>query len=66
MSASIAGQKLETIEISIKDLKVVQCRGKSNDNTKYHNRIIELVNKNMHLIESRTILHKNNQKTAAA
>ncbi|QIK58834.1 hypothetical protein G7050_02845 [Dysgonomonas sp. HDW5A] len=53
LSAKIRGKRIETVEVSLKKLKVVQCRGLQNKNTEYHDRIIELVNKNMHLIKER-------------
>lgn len=52
-SARIRGKRIETVEVSLKQLKVVQCRGLQNSNTEYHDRIISLVNKNMHLIKER-------------
>lgn len=53
LSAMVKGKRTETIEISLKQMKVVQCRGLQNQNSKYHDRIIELVNRNMHLIKER-------------
>lgn len=50
LSATIDGKRVETIEISLKTLKVLQSRGVCNKNTEYHDRIIELVNKNKRLI----------------
>lgn len=44
---------VETIEVSLKTLKVLQSRGVCNQNTEYHERIIELVNKNKRLIRKR-------------
>lgn len=44
------GNRIETIEINIKTLQVLQSRGHYNKNTDYHNRIIELVNSNMYRI----------------
>ena len=35
---------LETVEVSLPDMKILQCRGKLNQNTKYHKIIIDLVN----------------------
>lgn len=52
-SATIDGNRIETVEISLKTLKVVQSRGVCNKNTKYHNQIINLVNKNKRLIRKR-------------
>lgn len=53
LSACIDGKKIETIEVSISQLKVIQSRGVCNKNTKYHNQIINLVNQNIPLIEER-------------
>ncbi len=53
LSATIDGKRIETIEISISQLKVIQSRGICNKNTKYHNQIIDLVNRNIPLIEQR-------------
>lgn len=46
------GKRLETIEVSTKTFSVVQSRGRYNDVTKYHDEIIELVNKNIHVIKA--------------
>ena len=43
-----AGNRIETIELSLTDFKVVQSRGICNRNTEYHDRIISLVNANAH------------------
>lgn len=53
LSATIGGKRIETIEINLKTMEVVQSRGICNQNTKYHKRIIELVNRNKILISSR-------------
>lgn len=53
LSACIDGKRIETIEVSISQLKVIQSRGVCNKNTKYHNRIIQLVEQNILLIENR-------------
>lgn len=44
---------IETIEVDLKTLKVVQSRGACNQNTEYHDRIIRLINANTHLIKER-------------
>jgi hypothetical protein len=51
LSARKGDNILETIEISLKEFKIVQCRGKHNQPTPYHNKIINLVNENMHRIK---------------
>ena len=53
LSASIAGKRIETIEVSLETMEVLQCRGLMNQNTEYHERIIELVHQNMKQIQSR-------------
>ena len=55
LSACIAGKRIETIEVSISQLKVIQSRGVCNKNTKYHNQIIDLVEQNIPLIEERLV-----------
>lgn len=52
-SARIDGRIIETIEVDLKTLKVVQSRGVCNQNTEYHDRIIRLINANTHLIKER-------------
>lgn len=53
LSATIDGKRIETIEVSLKTLQVVQSRGVCNANTEYHDRIINLVNNNINLIRQR-------------
>ena len=53
LSATIDGKRIETVEVSISKLKVIQCRGVCNKNTKHHSQILSLVNNNMPLIEQR-------------
>lgn len=53
LSACIDSKRIETIEVSISQLKVIQSRGVCNKNTKYHNQIINLVEQNIPLIEER-------------
>lgn len=50
LSATINGKRVETVEVSLETMKVVQSRGLQNQNTEYHDRIVKLVEKNMHLI----------------
>lgn len=42
------GNRIETIEFSLTEYKVVQSRGVCNKNTDYHDRIVNLVNANAH------------------
>ena len=53
LSATIDGKRIETIEVSLTTLKVVQSRGVCNSNTEYHDRIIRLVEDNAGLIQQR-------------
>ena len=44
LSATIEGKRIETIEVSLRTLEVVQSRGVCNKNTEYHEQIVNLVN----------------------
>lgn len=50
LSARIEGTSIETIEIDLEKLEIIQCRGIRNQNSEYHDRIISLMRKNMKLI----------------
>lgn len=50
LSARIRNKPIETIEISLDKLQVEQARGLNNKATKYHDQILEIINKNMPLI----------------
>jgi len=52
--AAVAGDQLiETIELSLSTLKIIQARGPGNKATEHHSEIIDLVNSNVQLICSR-------------
>jgi hypothetical protein len=51
LSACMDGQRLETVEFSLSKMRVVQCKGHCNQNTEYHDQIINLVKKNSRLFE---------------
>lgn len=53
LSARIGEERIETIEINLKTFDIVQSRGACNQNTKYHDRIIGIVKKNIGLIRQR-------------
>lgn len=53
LSARIGDKRIETVEVNLKTLSVVQSRGVCNKNTEYHDRIIGLVNKNINLIRQK-------------
>lgn len=50
LSATIDGKRIETVEVDLERLCVVQSRGLCNKNTEYHERIVNLVNSNMNLM----------------
>ena len=53
LSATIEGRRIETIEVNLDTLKVVQSRGVCNKDTEYHDQIVSLVNANCKLIKQR-------------
>lgn len=55
LSAEKDGKRLETVEVSLSTMSVVQSRGACNTKTEYHEEIVQLVNENMHLIYERSI-----------
>lgn len=52
-SARIDNKRIETVELSLDTFKVLQSRGLCNQNTEYHDRIIQLVQKNAQKIRKR-------------
>ena len=52
-SARIGDERIETVELSLENFKVLQSRGRCNQNTEYHDRIIQLVQKNARQIRKR-------------
>ncbi|WP_435415886.1 PcfJ domain-containing protein [Polaribacter aestuariivivens] len=52
LSARIEEKPIETIEISLSKMKVVQSRGLNNKATEYNNRIVKLIKKNLKTIKS--------------
>jgi len=55
LSATIDGRRIETIELALDTLEVIQSRGVQNKPTDYHERIIDLVKKNAYLIGNRRL-----------
>jgi len=47
MSARIGNRRLETIEISLSSFTILQCRGFNNKDSKYHEQIMALMEKNL-------------------
>lgn len=52
-SARIDNKPIETIEISLSKMKIAQCRGLKNKNSKHHKVILSLMKKNLYQIRSR-------------
>jgi len=52
LSARINEKPIETIEVSLKSMKIVQARGEGNKATEYNERIVKLVNSNLKTIKS--------------
>lgn len=50
LTAQKDGKRLETVEVSLKTFKIVQSRAVCNGTSDYHDRIINLVNRNMGMI----------------
>lgn len=61
LSAKIDGKRIETIEVDLTDYHVEQSRGVCNQETEYHNRILDLMNSHMSEIKKRN----NNQMRIA-
>ncbi len=55
LSAYMEDKRLETIEVSLSQLKILQSRGVCNKNTEYHNQIIQLVENNITKIKKRLV-----------
>lgn len=53
LSASVDNMRMETVEVSLKTFQIIQSRGACNLTTAYHDDIVRLVEKNMHLIRKR-------------
>lgn len=51
--ARIDNIPIETIEVSLSKMKIVQCRGLKNNNSKHHKMILNLMKKNLYQVSSR-------------
>lgn len=51
MSAKKNGKRLETLEVDLSDYTIVQCQGKHNQNSRYHDTILKLMEDNMDKIK---------------
>lgn len=52
LTAKVDGMRAETIEVDLKRYELVQSRGVCNQNSKYHEEIVSLVNDNMDVIRT--------------
>lgn len=50
LTAQKDGKRLETVEVNLRTFKIIQSRAICNGTSKYHEKIIELVNRNMEVI----------------
>ncbi|WP_281631504.1 PcfJ domain-containing protein [Flavobacterium luteolum] len=53
LSAKVDSQSVETIELSLRNMEIIQCRGFRNSASKYHRRILDLMERNMNQIKER-------------
>ena len=58
LSAKIDGKRTETIEVSLENFKIIQCRGYDNGPSQFHNDIMELVKSKIQLIQKKAINNK--------
>lgn len=63
LSAKVNGQRMETLEVDLSSFTVVQCQGKCNVNSAFHDAILNLIKENMWKIKSCATKTKRN-KTA--
>ncbi|WP_343706388.1 PcfJ domain-containing protein [Flavobacterium sp.] len=59
LSAKVDEQSVETIELSLKNMEIIQCRGLRNNSSKYHRKILGLMKRNLHQIKARMKKIKN-------
>lgn len=59
LDAAVKGERTETIEIDLSSMQVVQCRGKYNQASEYHDMILNVMNSNMYKLKS---LRDNNEQ----
>lgn len=43
LSAKKGGKRMETIEVNLKDYSIIQCRGKHNQDSPFHNTIVNVM-----------------------
>lgn len=52
LSAKVNGQRVETIEVDLETFTVVQCQGKRNVNSPFHDTILKLMRENMWMVKN--------------
>lgn len=55
LSARVGNKRTETIEYNLSSKEVIQCRGLKNSSSEYHDRILEVFNKNVSQINKRIV-----------
>lgn len=58
LSAKVKDNPVETIEVALPSLEVVQCRGNKNKASVHHKEILRLLNQNLHQIRKRMVKKK--------
>jgi len=53
LSAKVDSQSVETVELSLKNMEIIQCRGLRNNSSKHHKQILSLMNRNLYQIKER-------------
>ena len=61
LSARIDNKAIETIEVSLSKMKIVQCHGMKNNNSQHQEFIMSLMKKNLYQISSRMKKEKNDK-----
>lgn len=61
LTSTYKGKPAETIEVCLKDFKVLQSRGKKNQSTKYHDQIVKAMEDNMWQIRKIALNEKQEQ-----
>ncbi len=61
LSAIVGDLSVETIEVSLSRMEILQCRGLKNKPSKHHKQILQLLSQNLYLIKER--MKKRKEKT---
>ena len=51
LSAKVNGERMETIEVNLSNNTIVQCRGRHNQDSEYHKQMMDLMSRNMGVIQ---------------